>query len=148
MAINKGVAPPDMTSDVGRLRAVLGDLEYVALTPPEPGLGSYKLFGDAELEAFLETSGSVEGSASLAYLQLAASAAFESRNVKDQDLQIDLTKRATDFRLIAQEWQDRADAAAADVFEMFDTVTSECSCVPEATPRPACRRGCSGLRLF
>lgn len=145
MAVNKGVAPPDMTSDLGKLRAILGDLEYVDLVPPEVGFGSYRLFGDAELEAFLETGGSIEAAAYMAYMQLAASAAMESKSVKDLDLQIDLTKRATDLRLIAADWKDRADALDADIFELFDTVDQGCSCVPELTPYPVCRRGCRGF---
>lgn len=131
MAVNKGVAPPDMTSDLGKLRAILGDLEYTELDPPETGFGSYKFFGDAELQAFLDTGESIEAGAYMAYMQLAAGAAMESKSVKDMDLQVDLTKRATDLRLIAGEWKSRADALSADIFELFDTTIEGDYCEPE-----------------
>lgn len=131
MAVNKGVAPPDMTSDLGKIRAILGDLEYTELDPPEAGFGSYKLFGDAELQAFLDTGESIEAGAYMAYMQLAAGAAMESKSVKDMDLQVDLTKRATDLRLIAGEWKNRADALGADIFELFDTTIDDGYCEPE-----------------
>lgn len=120
MNINKGVAPPDMGTEVGRFRALIGDLKYTELEPPATGFGNYTLFSDAEIEVFLGMSDSPEGAAAMAYMQLAGSAALESSQVKDLDLQIDLTKRATDLRLIAAEWQKKADANAADIFELFD----------------------------
>jgi len=148
MAINKGVAPADMNTDVGKLRAILGDLEYVELTPPEAGFGDYRLFGDAELTAFLETGGSIEIAAYFAYMNLAASAAMESKTVKDFDLSIDLTKRATDLRLIAADWRNRGDALAADIFELFDVSIDDCSCPPELAARSVCQGGCRGVQLF
>lgn len=149
MAINKGVAPPVMTSDLGRLRAILGDLEYTELTPPEVGFGSYKFFGDAELEAFLETGESIQMAAYFAYMQLSASAAIAAKSVKDQDLSIDNTKTPTELRLIAQSWKDQADALGADVFEMFDTTIDDgCGCTPEASPRMVCGRCSNGVRFL
>lgn len=149
MAVNEGVAPPDLTSPVGKFRALIGDVEYEDLDPPVPGKGSYKKFSDIEIEGFLlVANGSVESAIGFAYLQLASSAAEQSKSVQDFDLKIDLTKRAADLRAIAEMWFERGDLEGADIFELFDTAPNQCGCVPEATPWPVCRRGCSGYRLF
>lgn len=134
-AVNKGVAPPVMTSDLGKLRAILGDLEYTDLEPPEAGFGSYKFFGDAELQAFLDAGGSIEMAAYFSYMQLAASAAVSAKSVKDLDLAIDTTKTPTELRLIAQMWLDRANEASADIFELFDTNIERDMCAPELAAR-------------
>ena len=149
LAINKGVAPPVMTTPVGQMRALLGDMTYTELVPPEVGFGNYVKFSDEEIEAFLAASDSQEGALFLAYMSLAGQAALESKNVKDLDLQVDLTKRATDLRLIAFGWRDRADALAADVFEMFDvSIDNGCGCTPEGSPGMVCG-GCSnGVRFL
>lgn len=149
MAINKGVAPPNVSTPVGQMRALLGDLTFTELDPPEIGFGNYVKFSDDEIEAFLAASDSQEGALFLAYMQLAGQAALESKNVKDLDLQVDLTKRATDLRLIAFGWRDRADALGADVFELFDvSIDNGCDCTPELAANVMCW-GCSnGVRFF
>lgn len=146
MTINKGVAPPDISTEVGKFRALVGDLSYTELTPPVPGFGDYTLFSDFEIEVFLASSGSLEGAAALAYTQLAGSAALESKTVKDFDLSVDLSKKATDLRLIAAMWQDKAAAASADVFELFDVNIRDEDCTPELAA-PVVRRG-FGFQLF
>lgn len=146
MAVNKGVAPPDMSTDVGKFRALVGDLSYEPLVPPVSGYGSYKLFSDAEIEVFLAASESFEGAAALAYTQLAGQAALESRTVKDFDLQVDLTKRATDLRLIAAMWADKDASVTADVFELADVSIRDEDCRPELSAWPV--RGNCGFRFF
>lgn len=140
MEVNKGVAPLDPTSDVGKFRLLVGDTSYEELDPPESGFGDYTYFSDDEIELFLDQGESMEEAAYLAYLQLAAATALESKTVKDFDLQVDLTKRSGDLRAIALMWRDRADAAGADIFEAFDIVSG-----PECTPEGMVRtvgRGC------
>ena len=149
MAVNKGIAPPDPATPVGQMRALLGDLAYTELDPPGVGFGNYVKFSDFEIETFLASSDSQAGAMYLAYMSLAAGAALESRSVKDLDISVDLTKRATDLRLIAQMWKDQADAQAADVFELFDTTIDDgCGCTPELAQRVYCGRCSYGLRLF
>lgn len=148
MAENRGVAPPDMATKVGQFRALVGDVEYTEYDPPQPGFGMYKKFSDTEIEGFLAVSeGSLAGAAYFAYLQIASSAALESKSVKDYDLQIDLTKRAGDLRAIAQMWKDKWDAESADIFEVFDTVGTP-GCYPELAQWPAIPGRCLGNRLF
>lgn len=148
MAVNRGVAPPDLETEVGKFRALTGDMEYSELDPPEAGFGSYEKFGDDEIKGFLLVAdNSLNGAAYYAFLQLATSAAMTSKSVKDLDLQIDTTKRAGDLRAIAQMWLGRWDEESADIFEVFDVGGSGCGCIPELSARPVCRSGCSGFRL-
>lgn len=147
MAENRGVAPLDPTTDVGKLRSALGDTTYTELDPPEPGYGNYADYSDLELEAFIAQGGSVEGGASRAYMQMAGAAAREAKNIQDFDLKINTEKRAEYLMQLAGMWQDKADALSADIFEVFDLSGQDC-CIPELTPRPICRRGCSSGGLF
>lgn len=127
MSENRGVTPPNYASNVGRVRANIGDVTWEEYDPPQPGFGLYRMVSDAEIEAFLEQAGgSPEGAAYFVFVQAASAAALESRSVKDLDLQVDLTKRSGDLRAIAVLWKDRWDEAVgnSDVFEVFDTVTS------------------------
>lgn len=151
MAENRGVAPPDMSTPVGQVRALLGDVEYTEYDPPQPGFGMYQKMSDLEIEGFLIRSDqSPEGALYFVWLQVAGDAAFASRVVKDLDLQVDTSKRSGEFLAIAREWKEQWDSASADIFEVFDTVVDGgCGeCVPEATPRPYCRKGCYGGQLF
>lgn len=146
MAVNRGVAPPVRGTEVGDFRFLIGDTAYEELTPPEAGFGDYLLFSDFEIEVFLEMADSKEMAAYYAYMQLAASAARTSTSIADYDLKVDNTKTPGELRLIAQMWKDTADAAAADIFELFDVSIRDEDCTPELTP-PVVRRGC-GFRLF
>ena len=148
MAENRGIAPPDMSSNVGKFRALAGDVEFTPYDPPQPGFGMYQKFSDSEIEGFLAAADdSLEGSLYFSFMQLAGDAALAAKNVKDFDIAISTEKRATELRLIAQMWKDRWDASTEDIFEVFD-IGRGCDCVPELAPRPVCRRGCSGSRLF
>lgn len=121
MAENRGIAPPDLTTPVGKFRALFGDVEYEEFDPPETGYGKYQKFSDVEIQGFLEVADdSPEGAMYFAYMQLAGSAAIDSKSVKDLDLQVDLTKRSTDLRAIAQIWKDQWDSSTGDIFEVFD----------------------------
>lgn len=132
MAENVGVAPPDYTTPVGQMRATLGDTSFTGLTPPVAGKGVYQYFSDEELEAYLVIGGdSLESALALAYNSLATSAAIDAKNVQDFDLKISTEKRATELRLLAQQWQAKADAIAADFFEVFDIGGSKEPCTPE-----------------
>lgn len=139
MAQNIGEAPPNFETLIGQMRAVLGDTSYEELDPPVTGEGSYKFFGDAELEAFLVAGdGLLEGALALAYNSLATSAAIEAKSIKDFDLQVSTEKRATELRLLADRWSAKADALTAEVFEL--TFPDQGYCDPELAARAY--RGC------
>lgn len=135
---NPGVAPVDLASNVGRFRALVGDLQYTEYDPEEPGYGDFLKFSDAEIEAYLAQGGdSIPRAIGYAYLYLAGQAAMQSSSVKDYDLQIDETKRAADLRAIAQFWFDQADsgdiATAEEAFEIVPTGTRGGAFIPEAS---------------
>ena len=145
---NKGIAPLQPTTDVGQFRLLVGDTSYSDLCPAQPGYGDFGMFSDDEISLFLSSGESPEEAAYLAYLQLAGAAALEAKSVKDFDLSVDLTKRASELRAVAQMWRDRADALAGDIFEVFDLGNSP-RCRPELAPCSRCNEViCSHGRLF
>lgn len=121
MAINKGVAPVDLTTQVGLLRSALKDTDYVELAPPEDGFGNYPNFSDLELEGLLaRAGGSPLRATGYAYLELAAQAAAEAVDWASDDQRVTLSKRASALTAVAAMWLERADAedasAGADYF--------------------------------
>lgn len=140
MAVNRGIAPPDYSSEVGEVRAHIGDVNYEPFDPDEPGFGVYEMYSDDELEVFLERADSVEGAVASAYLQMAGAAAREAKMVKDYDLQVDLVKRADALRRMAELWISKSEAGYSDFFEAVDTVVDRVYRVPELSARPF--RGC------
>lgn len=134
---NPGEFPVDLTSEVGRFRALVGDLQSEPYNPVEPGFQNFLMYSDAEIEAYIAQGGSVTRGIGFAYLYLAGQAAIASKSTKDYDLAVDTTKRAADLRAIAQSWFDQADGddviSAEEGFEIVPTGTSGGGFIPEAT---------------
>lgn len=108
---NPGIAPPDYTTTLGQLRAIIGDVTYVDLVPPVSGQGDYTNYSDQQLQSFLDMGNdNLAYGAGYAYMQLAAVAAAQAVNVKTADEQIDLTKRADALRELSAEWFTRGDS--------------------------------------
>lgn len=117
-----GAFPVDPETEVGSLRAVIGDTTSTQYDPPEPGFASYLMFSDQELEVFLARGGTVLSGAGFAYLALSAQAALASQQIRDYDLQVDTTKRAADLRAIAQAFFDQDIAGgSSDYFDIVPT---------------------------
>ena len=117
---NDGAAPVDPASKVGQFRVTVGDSVAEAYEPPVAGRGNYAKFSDLDIEGFLAMSGgNVSRAIGFSFLSLAGAAAIESKSVSDFDLKIDLTKRATDLRLIADTWFGRADDQDAYLEDAF-----------------------------
>jgi len=113
--VNRGVAPADLTTQVGQLRSLIGDVTYVALVPPETGFGDYTAFSDDQLESFLTLgSGNLAYAVGYAYTSLAAQFAADSIKVTTDDESVDLTARAESMRKIANDWFNRGDANIAN----------------------------------
>lgn len=139
---NRGIAPPDLSTDVGKLRALIGDSSYVPLDPPEAGYGDYTNFSDDQLQAFLDAQGSVPGAAGLAYLTLASSYASQALEVVSDDLRVNLEARAREMRQIAALWlglgegaSDRETVDFVDIVHPFPD-SRWCKTWPEASMRP------------
>lgn len=135
---NPGEYPVDLTSDVGRFRALTGDLNSTPYDPVEPGFQDFEKFSDAEIEAYIaQGGGSIPRAIGYAYLYLAGQAAMQSASVQDYDLKIDETKRAGDLRAIAQFWFDQADdedvIAGEEAFEIVPTGTRSGAFIPEGS---------------
>lgn len=139
MADNRGVAPLDPSTPVGRFRILYGDTSYVPLDPPVPGMGSYQELSDDEIEGFItQGSDSIPRGIGYLYIALAGQAAKQSKVVQDQDLRIDLTKRAADLRAIADVWFGSADnddlVSAEEAFEIVPTGHRYGGTIPEGSP--------------
>lgn len=135
---NPGVYPVDLTSKVGQFRALTGDLNSTPYDPVEPGYQNFDKFSDAEIDGYLTQGGdSVARAIGYSYLYLAGQAALESKTIKDYDLQIDKTKRATDLTNIAKLWFSQADGeeviAGEEAFEIVPTGTRSGPFIPEGT---------------
>lgn len=132
-----GKYPLDPTSDVGQFRILYGDTSAEAYDPEEPGFRDYGELSDAEIEAFIEQGGGVARGIGYLYLARAGEAAKESISIRDFDLQVDLTKRATDLRALAQVWFGQADnddlIAGEDAFEIVPTGGGSRNFIPEGT---------------
>lgn len=117
---NDGLVPLDPATPVGQFRIMVGDTTAEAYDPPVAGRGNYTMFSDLEIEGFVAAAGdNLYRAVGFSYLTLAGQAAMESKSVKDFDLSIDLTKRATDLRLIADTWFGRADDQDAYLEDAF-----------------------------
>lgn len=135
---NPGEIPVDPTTPVGLFRTLYGDTDYTLYDPDEPGWANFEELSDAEIKGFLLQGGdSTSRGIGYLYLAMAGQAAKESRNVKDYDLQVDLTKRAADLRAIAEMWFGRADdddaISAEEGFELVPTGTGYGEFIPELT---------------
>lgn len=122
---NPGIAPADTTTDIGRVRALTGDMIYVALAPPVTGQGDYTLFSDAEIQVFLDyADDSPFRAAGYAFMQLSGAAAQQAESIKDYDLQIDRRQKAEQLRAQATfffEQADRLDLQGDDGFTIVST---------------------------
>lgn len=125
MAVNPGAYPIDPMTPVGSLRLALMDTDFVALEPPVTGQVSYELYSDLELQAILNQAGNNKTRAmGYALLRKADAAAAEAVSVRTADLSADLTRKAEQYRLLAQVYFGRADAddAASGLDEAFEVV--------------------------
>lgn len=122
MADNPGAYPLDPTTEVGKLRVTIGDVNSTPYNPVRPNVQNYKMFSDVELEVFIAQGSSVLRAAGFAYLALAAQASLNSKSVADYDLRVDTTKRGADLRAIAQRFFDQADEQDAGTDEGFQIV--------------------------
>lgn len=141
---NRGVAPVDTTTDIGKMRVQIRDVTYVELDPPETGYGDYTNYSDVELQVFIDMGGtSLTRGLGYFYLELASQAALQAISVADFDLKINQENRAKYLREIAEAYFARANAedllgGTADIFDSFEFggTNGELYPVVEAAPYP------------
>lgn len=150
---NRGVAPLDPNTDVGQLRLMIGDTEYVDLVPPEVGYGDYNNFSDDELGGFIAAGGgSITRGSGYAYIRLAALTAAGAISWRSDDLAIDSKQIASEYRLLARvafEQADNEEDLNASAFALDFPYSCGCGscnqCLQELAAPPVkwCRR-CGG----
>lgn len=136
---NRGVAPPNPATDIGQVRLLAGDSSFTPLDPPETGYGSYKIFSDAEIQAFLDMAGgSIPRAISLAYGQIAAAWASTGATIKTDDLSYSAKDSIGNWMALSKYWGDLADAAddkaANDMFDLVVVRGEHGFRKPEAAP--------------
>lgn len=103
---NTGVAPPDFTTDVGKVRALLGDTDP---TDVSAGVGTYMYFSDDEIGAFLTMYGDNEKLAAARCLEtIAGSQALLLKSWSSDDLTVNGDKIAEALRKLAAQLREEA----------------------------------------
>lgn len=126
-----GTFPPDFTTDVGKVRALIPDLSTADGT-----VDTDYLFGDSELEAYLAIyNGSLRRAAAAAIDAIAVNEVLTYRYLRTDDLQVDGTKGAEVLRKRAQTLRDEADVIdATDAVDAFEIAYPESGFIPEGVP--------------
>ena len=118
---NSGVYPPDFTTDTGRFRLLIGDLNA---TDVSGGSGTYLFFGDTEIAGYLTLNTSIYRAAGMALNALATQAADQAVSTKDYDLAVDMRQRAEQFREQAKQMFAQADIMDMEGDEGFQIVST------------------------
>lgn len=128
---NPGVYPLDPTTDVGKVRLVIGDTISIPLNPVVSGQQDYTQFSDAEIQVFLDYSDdSPMRAAGYAYLSLAGSAAQQAESIADYDLKLDTRDKAKQLREQAAFYFSRSDQIDMEGEEGFQIVSTGRSVAP------------------
>ena len=118
MAINQGVAPVDLGSNVGRVRVLLGDTDPTNVVNT---IGEYLYFSDAEVESLLSMyEDNPKLAAARALETIAASQALLLKSWSSDDLSVRGDQIAKEIRDIAKQLRD--EATTSDSSNYFDIV--------------------------
>jgi hypothetical protein len=121
LATNVGATPPDYSTLVGQVRAVIGDTDSVDLIPPVAGQGEYLWYGDAAITGLLTVYGeNPKRAAAQALRTVASSQALILKKFSTDDLTVDGPAIAEALRKLAKDLDDQAngDEANVDIFEL------------------------------
>ena len=133
-----GIAPPDRSTPVGKIRALVGDITFTDVTPtPEQIItfgdgtpeatdvyGTYQYFSDADLQLFVDVEGgSISGATAQAYEALAAILIFQASSITTNDLRVATEKRAELMLTLAGVKRRQAVAEGIEAMnDIFDVV--------------------------
>lgn len=140
--VNRGIAPLDPNSDIGRVRLLSGDVDYEEFVPPEPGFGNYGVWSDDQIQAALTAGGSVARAIAILYGLLAASWASSSATIKTDDLTMSAKDSVGNWLSLAAYWNSIADneeqGAINEYFDLVDARGGDCWGPewPELSARP------------
>lgn len=131
------VYPPDFSSDVGKVRALIPDQEQVDFSGE--GVPEY-IFSDASIQAFLSVSrgrGSarIRRAAAAGMRALAVSEGLIQKVIRTEDLQTDGAKLANALLLAARQSEEEADRDEEEeddryAFAIVDFQPQPVDCVP------------------
>lgn len=116
-----GVAPPVFTTDVGKVRLLIGDTNATNIAGGE---GTYTFFSDDEIDGYLALESNIYRAAGFAVNALATQAADQAQSIKDYDLAVDMRQRAEQFREQAKQLFERAKLVDAEGDEGFQIVAT------------------------
>jgi len=103
---NSGVSPVDYSTDIGKVRVLLGDTEAIDVTAGE---GDYLYFGDGELGAFLTMYGdNVKLATARAMETIAGSQVLLLKSWSSDDLSVNGPAVAESLRKIAAQLREEA----------------------------------------
>lgn len=103
---NQGVAPPDFTTDVGKVRVLLGDTDPGNVSSGE---GTYMYFSDDEIGAFLTMYGdNVKLAAARCLETIASSQALLLKSWSTDDLAVNGDRIAESLRKLAAQLREEA----------------------------------------
>jgi hypothetical protein len=103
---NEGAAPPDYTTDVGKVRVLLGDTNP---TDVSAGEGTYLYFSDDEIAAFLTMYGDNVKLASARCLEtIAGSQALLLKSWSSDDLTVNGDRITESLRKLAAQLREEA----------------------------------------
>lgn len=139
--VNSGLYPLEPGTDLTRFRVLAGDTNA---TPNDPadGYGDFQLFSDVEVLAYLEENPeNIYRALAEAFFAAHARAAFESKFIKDYDLEVDARDRAKQILAAAERFDRKADDLDAEAgrngefFHSIDTYRPDTvNANPEASP--------------
>ena len=121
---NTGISPADYTTDVGKVRVLIGDTQAENVSE---GSGSYMYFGDDEIAAFVTMYGDNVKLASARCLEtLAGSQAMLLKSCSSDDLTVNGDKIAESLRKLAAQLREEAlQDGANEYFEMIKMFIDE-----------------------
>ena len=116
---NLGVAPPDYDTEVGQVRALLGDTDPLDVSL---GIGTYMYFGDDEINAFLTMYGhNVKLAAARCLETISMSQALMLKAWSSDDLTVHGDRITESLRKLAA--QLREEAIADEASEYFNMIS-------------------------
>jgi hypothetical protein len=124
MAINQGVAPVDLGSNIGRVRVLLGDTDP---TNVANNVGEYLFFSDAEIESILAMyEDNPKLAAARALETIAGSQALLLKSWSSDDLTVNGDRIAKELRETAKQLRaEAADWESSDFYSLIQTIDAD-----------------------